>query len=244
MIYCGVGAELGFVPPTEEFRRLAKEMRPIFDPRCSVCAEIDGRPVACGLPFRTSIRFEGHRRPAVPARFIRLLRRKTIIDQARLLSGVLAGYREHGLYPLLPVRSSIASSPDRAIAASSSRGCSRTTAISTSLPNRQAPGATRPTACIRRRSREPARRPDGRNRIHRTPPVGASGRSGIRGDRGGATGVAAHGSRGSGGRPRAAGRGGVARGLQSSVVVHLAGIVNALDSGDAGGQRRRNAGRC
>ena len=36
----------GFVPPTDaEFRRLATELKPIFDPRCAVCAEVDGRPV-------------------------------------------------------------------------------------------------------------------------------------------------------------------------------------------------------
>ena len=33
----------GFVAPTEaEFQRLASELKPIFDPRCAVCAEVDG----------------------------------------------------------------------------------------------------------------------------------------------------------------------------------------------------------
>ena len=38
----------GFVPPTpEEFRHIAKEMKPIFDARGAVVAEAGGRLVAC-----------------------------------------------------------------------------------------------------------------------------------------------------------------------------------------------------
>src|SRR5262249_8586113 len=40
----------GFVPPTAaEFRRLASELAPILDPRASVCAEVNGRAVACAV---------------------------------------------------------------------------------------------------------------------------------------------------------------------------------------------------
>ena len=40
-IYCGAwDRNWGFVPPTDdEFRRMAKEMKPILDPRCAICAD-------------------------------------------------------------------------------------------------------------------------------------------------------------------------------------------------------------
>ena len=51
VIYCGAWERnWGFVAPTaDEFRRLATELKPIFDPRCAVCAEVEGRPVACAI---------------------------------------------------------------------------------------------------------------------------------------------------------------------------------------------------
>jgi hypothetical protein len=106
-IYCGAWEQnWGFVPPTpEEFRRLANELRPIFDPRCSVCAEVDGRPIACAvaIPDINQV-LKGTDGRLFPLGLIRLLWRKSIIDQARLLLlGVLAGYRGRGLYPLLLV---------------------------------------------------------------------------------------------------------------------------------------------
>src|SRR5919202_756607 len=40
----------GFVPPNaDECRRLAKELKPIFDPRCAICVEADGEMVACAV---------------------------------------------------------------------------------------------------------------------------------------------------------------------------------------------------
>ena len=36
-------------PTDAEFRRIATELKPIFDPRCAICAEVDGRAVACAV---------------------------------------------------------------------------------------------------------------------------------------------------------------------------------------------------
>ena len=107
LIYCGAWERnWGFVPPTpEEFHRLAREMRPIFDPRGAICAEVDGRPVACAvaIPDINQV-LKGTDGRLFPWGLVRLLRRKTIIDQGRLLLfGVLAEYRGRGLYPLLLV---------------------------------------------------------------------------------------------------------------------------------------------
>jgi hypothetical protein len=104
-IYCGAWERnWGFVAPTpEEFRRLAKELKQIFDPRCAVCAEVEGRPVACAVAIPdVNQALKGTDGRLFPLGLIRLLGRKRIIDQARLLLfGVLAEYRRFGLYPLL-----------------------------------------------------------------------------------------------------------------------------------------------
>jgi hypothetical protein len=104
-IYCGAWqGNWGFVPPTEaEFRRLATELKPIFDPRCAVCAEVDGRPVACAIaiPDINQV-FKGTGGRLFPLGLFRLLRRRRYIDQLRLLLlGILPEYRAYGLYPLL-----------------------------------------------------------------------------------------------------------------------------------------------
>jgi len=104
-IYCGAWERnWGFVAPTPaEFRRIAHEMKPIFDPRCAVCAEVQGRPVACAvaIPDINQV-LKGTNGRLFPLGLVRLLGRKRIIDQARLLLfGVLAEYRSFGLYPLL-----------------------------------------------------------------------------------------------------------------------------------------------
>jgi hypothetical protein len=108
LIYCGAwDGNWGFVPPTPaEFRRIATELRPIFDPRCAVCAEVNGRPVACGIAvpdINQALRGTGGR--LFPIGLIRLLGRRWIVDQIRLLIlGVLPEYRRYGLYPLLIAR--------------------------------------------------------------------------------------------------------------------------------------------
>ena len=94
----------GFVAPTaDEFRRLATELKPIFDPRCAVCAEVEGRPVACAIAIPDiNQALKGTNGRLFPLGLIRLLTRKGYIDQVRLLIlGVEADYRALGLYPLL-----------------------------------------------------------------------------------------------------------------------------------------------
>ena len=106
-IYCGAWENnWGFVPPTpEEFKRIATEMKPIFDPRCAVLAEVGGRPVACAVAvpdINQALRGTDGR--LFPFGLVRLLGRRWIIDQIRLmLLGVLPEYRSTGIYPLLIV---------------------------------------------------------------------------------------------------------------------------------------------
>ena len=104
-IYCSAWEHnWGFVPPTpEEFKRIATELKPIFDPRCAVCAEVGGRPVACAIAIpdiNQALKGTGGR--LLPLGIIRLLGRKRYIDQIRLmLLGVEAPYRNLGLYPIM-----------------------------------------------------------------------------------------------------------------------------------------------
>jgi GNAT superfamily N-acetyltransferase len=104
-IYCGAWERnWGFVAPTEaEFRRIATEMKPIFDRRCAVLAEVDGRAVACAVAvpdIHQALKGTGGR--LFPLGLMRLLGRRFIIDQMRLLLlGVLPEYRSVGLFPLL-----------------------------------------------------------------------------------------------------------------------------------------------
>ena len=96
----------GFVAPTvEEFRHIANEMKPIFDPRGAIVAEADGRLVACvvALPdVNQALRGTAGR--LFPLGLIKLLLRNRFIDQGRLLLlGIDSAYRTTGLYPLLIV---------------------------------------------------------------------------------------------------------------------------------------------
>lgn len=104
-VYCGAWEHnWGFVPPTaEEFERLAAELKPIFDPQAAVLAEVNGKPVACAVAIPdVNQAFKGTDGRLFPKGLVRLLGRKWIIDQARLLLlGVLPEYRGYGLYPLL-----------------------------------------------------------------------------------------------------------------------------------------------
>ena len=94
----------GFVAPTpEEFRRITREMKPILDPRCTVCAEKDGRMVAClvAIPDINQA-LKGTNGRLTPSTIWRLIRRNRYITQARLLLlGVDAAYRNMGLFALL-----------------------------------------------------------------------------------------------------------------------------------------------
>ena len=107
LIYCDAWANnWGFVPPTEpEFRRIATELKPIFDERAAMCAEVDGHFVGCvvAVPdINQVLRGTGGR--LFPRGLVRLLMRRRHIDQARvLLLGIRADFRASGLYPLLMV---------------------------------------------------------------------------------------------------------------------------------------------
>lgn len=94
----------GFVPPTgDEFRRLAKELKPIFDPRCAICVESAGAMVACAVAIPDiNQALKGTNGRLFPSGLMRLLLRARYVDQARLLLlGILPEYRTRGLYPLL-----------------------------------------------------------------------------------------------------------------------------------------------
>lgn len=105
LIYCGAWEHnWGFVAPTrDEFRRLASELKPIFDTRCSVCAEVDGRMVAMAVAVPDiNQALKGTNGRLFPLGLLRLLGRNRYITQIRLLLlGVDPAYRTRGLYPLL-----------------------------------------------------------------------------------------------------------------------------------------------
>jgi hypothetical protein len=104
-LYCSAWERnWGFVPPTEaEFNRIARELKPIVDPRCALAVEADGRLIACviGIPDINQA-LKGTNGKLFPHGLIRLLGRRRYINQARvLLLGVDPEYRSPGLYPLL-----------------------------------------------------------------------------------------------------------------------------------------------
>ena len=100
------GARRHARPPTpEEFKRIASEMKPIFDPRCAVLAEVDGKAVACAVAIPDiNQAMRGTDGRLFPLGLVRLLGRRWIIDQLRLmLLGVLPEYRTTGIFPVLLV---------------------------------------------------------------------------------------------------------------------------------------------
>jgi hypothetical protein len=104
-LYCGAWERnWGFVAPTDdEFRRIARELKPILDPRCAVGAEIDGRMVACAVAIPDiNQAMKGTNGRLLPLGAIRLLRRARYIDQARLmLLGVDPEFRSSAVHALL-----------------------------------------------------------------------------------------------------------------------------------------------
>ena len=96
----------GFVAPTvEEFRHIANEMKPIFEPRFAIVAEAEGRLVACAIALPDiNQALRGTDGRLFPLGLIKLLGRKRYVDQGRLLLvGVDPAFRAHGLFPLLLV---------------------------------------------------------------------------------------------------------------------------------------------
>lgn len=94
----------GFVPPSrEEFAHLVEELRPILVRETTIIAEIEGRPVgvAIAVPdLNQAIKPAGGR--LFPLGLPRLLLRRFLVDRWRvLIVGVLDGYREKGVTPLM-----------------------------------------------------------------------------------------------------------------------------------------------
>jgi GNAT superfamily N-acetyltransferase len=104
-LYCAAWERnWGFVAPTAaEFRRIAAELKPIFDPRCTVCAEVDGKMIACVVAVPDiNQALKGTNGRLFPLGLIRLLLRKRYISQVRLLLlGIDERHRGLGLFPLL-----------------------------------------------------------------------------------------------------------------------------------------------
>jgi hypothetical protein len=94
----------GFVPPTDrEIGELAAELRPILDPSLVLFAEQDGQAIGCvvAVPDVNQVlkRMNGR---LWPFGIFHFLRRRAIVDQARvLLLGVVPHFRRLGLYPVL-----------------------------------------------------------------------------------------------------------------------------------------------
>ncbi len=104
-LYCSAWeSNWGFVPPAlKEFRHTADSLRWVFDPRCAVLAELDGKPVGCAiaiLDLNQALQGTGGR--LFPLGLYRLLSLRKHVSRARLLLlGVLAEYRHCHLYPAL-----------------------------------------------------------------------------------------------------------------------------------------------
>ncbi len=94
----------GFVPMTEEqFRYMARELRPIIDPDVALIAEKDGEPVgfSLSLPDYNQIlrRLNGR---LLPFGWVRLLLGRNRIDRVRVITlGVIEKYRSRGIDALL-----------------------------------------------------------------------------------------------------------------------------------------------
>jgi hypothetical protein len=104
-LYCSAWERnWGFVAPTAaEFRRIASELKPIFDPRCTVCAEVNGEMVAClvAVPDINQA-LKGTSGRLFPLGLLRLLLRRRYLSQVRLLLlGIDERHRRLGLFPLL-----------------------------------------------------------------------------------------------------------------------------------------------
>jgi GNAT superfamily N-acetyltransferase len=98
----------GFVPFTPaEAEHLAKEMRPIIDPRMTLIAEIDGAPVAfviCVPDINVALKHLNGRlsRFGLPIGLVKLLYYRTKIRVARFVAlGVVEKYRRAGIAEML-----------------------------------------------------------------------------------------------------------------------------------------------
>jgi GNAT superfamily N-acetyltransferase len=101
----------GFVPLTDaEAEHMAKEMRPIIDPRMTLIAEVDNTPVAfviCVPDINVALRHVGGRltRFGLPIGLLKLLWYRSKIRKARFVAlGVLEKYRRAGIAEMLVLR--------------------------------------------------------------------------------------------------------------------------------------------
>jgi GNAT superfamily N-acetyltransferase len=100
-IYCRAWRDnWGFVEPTAaEVRQMATELRHIVDADLVIAAEVDGRMIGCGIALPDlNQTFKGTNGRLFPFGLIRLLARKQIVTQVRvLLFGVVPEWRHTGL---------------------------------------------------------------------------------------------------------------------------------------------------
>ena len=94
----------GFVPMTEEeFANLAKQLKPVVNPKLCAIAEVEGEPVgfALALPdYNRALRYVNGR--LLPFGIFKLLWHQRKIDAARVLTlGLKPGYRRMGLDAML-----------------------------------------------------------------------------------------------------------------------------------------------
>ena len=167
----GSGTGASSPPTTAEFRRIANELKPIFDPRCAVCAEVDGAMVACVVAVPDiNQALKGTNGRLLPLGLIRvLLRASATCPRSRLLLLGIDERLSHGsasipllARPLAPAAARARRTARRVLVGA--RGQSRHQSGRQNSPGR---AATRPIASTRRRCRDAARRGHRRLRVHR-----------------------------------------------------------------------------
>jgi GNAT superfamily N-acetyltransferase len=94
----------GFVPMTDaEFEHLARDLKPVVDPRFCLIAEVGGQPVAflLGLPdYNYALRHANGR--LFPLGLLKILWHRRFIKRLRVITlGVLPGYRRLGIDAML-----------------------------------------------------------------------------------------------------------------------------------------------
>jgi len=97
----------GFIPMTEaEFEHMARQLRPVVDPRFCLFAEVDGEAVGflLGLPdYNQAIRYANGR--LFPTGLLKILWHRRNIDRLRVITlGVKPGYRKLGIDAMLYTR--------------------------------------------------------------------------------------------------------------------------------------------
>jgi GNAT superfamily N-acetyltransferase len=106
-VYCRAwGDNWGFVDPTsEEVHQMATELRYIVDTDLVIAAEVEGRMVGCAIALPDlNQTFKGTGGRLFPLGLLRLLARRRIVTQARvLLFGVVPEWRKTGLAAALIV---------------------------------------------------------------------------------------------------------------------------------------------